>query len=407
MKKKLIALLLAAVLLLLSAACAVTSASSIDLMKGVTANEVEGDMELAGDGADAATDFAVRLFQACMSEDRNSLISPVSVLYALAMTANGAEGEARAEMESVLGMPVEELNEYLYAWSRQGERGALTMANAIWFRDSAGFEVNREFLQTNADYYGAGIYKAPFDKSTCLDINRWVSEHTDGMIEDIIDDISPETVMYLVNALAFDAQWEDPYKAQQVREGIFTTEDGAQQQTQFMYSTVYEYLEDDLAVGFTKEYAGGRYLFVAMLPNEGISVAQYVRSLTGAHLQALLARPQWVDVHTSLPRFEAQFCADLSDALISMGMEIPFREGLDALGTSAAGSMAMGSVLHKTFITVDEKGTKAGAATAVAVNPTSAAPLNYKEVYLDRPFLYLIVDSANYAPIFIGSFMGT
>lgn len=112
-------------------------------------------------------------------------------------------------------------------------------------------------------------------------------------------------------------------------------------------------------------------------------------------------------MRTSLPRFEAQFCADLSDALISMGMETPFREGLDALGTSAVGSMAMGSVLHKTFITVDEKGTKAGAATAVAVNPTSAAPLDYKEVYLDRPFLYLIVDSTNYAPVFIGSFMGT
>lgn len=415
MKKRLVAFILFLALVLSMtgalAACGVASAKSVDLMQGIKANEVNTEVDMTGSGAVAVTDFAVRLFQNSMTVGETSLISPASVLYALAMTANGARGEARAQMEEVLGMPVEELNEYLHVWqgwlSRQGDNCKLSLANAIWFKDVESFSVNEEFLQTNADYYGAAIYKAPFDKGTCADINNWVSQHTDKMIDGIIDEIPDDAVMYLVNALAFDAEWKNIYNERQVREGTFTTEKGDEQQAEFMYGSLYEYLEDDLATGFVKQYAGGRYAFVAMLPNEGVCVAEYVQSLTGEHLQNLLKEPQDIKVSTSLPKFKVEFEADLSEVLKTMGMVTPFVKGLEGVGTSTEDIyMAISRVMHKSFISVDEKGTKAGAATAVMMVPTSEPPPEeYKEVYLDRPFVYMIVDNVTNIPIFIGTVM--
>ena len=414
MKKRLIAFVLFFALVLsmtvVLTACGAASAKRVDLMQGIKANEVNTEVDLTGSGAVAVTDFGVRLFQNSMTVGKTSLISPVSVLYALAMTANGATGVSRIQMEEVLGMPVEELNEYLHVWlewlSKKGDNCKLSLANAIWFKDVESFTVNEAFLQTNADYYGAGIYKAPFDKGTCNDINNWVSKHTDKMIGGIIDEIPADTVMYLVNALAFDAEWGTVYKENQVREGTFTSEDGEKQQAEFMYSTLYEYLEDDLAAGFVKQYAGGRYAFVAMLPNKGVSVAEYVQSLTGEHLQKLLTEPQRMEVHTSLPKFQAEYNADLSEVLKIMGMVRPFTDGLEGVGTSTEDIyMAISRVVHKTYISVDERGTRAGAASAVMAAPGSDANPEYKVVHLDRPFVYMIVDNATNIPIFMGTVM--
>lgn len=408
MKKKLTALFLAALLLLSLVACAAASAST-DLMSGISANKVSTEVDLTGSGAVAVTDFAVRLFQKSMVDGESSLISPISVLCALAMTANGAAGETRAQMESVLGMSVEELNEYLHVYMEQlpeGDKYKLSIANGIWFKDDKNFIVNQEFLQANADYYGAGIYKAPFDKGTCDDINDWVSEHTEKMIDGIVNEIPDDAVMYLINALVFDAEWKTIYNENQVRENTFTSESGEEQQVDFMYGTLREYLEDDLATGFVKPYADGKYAFVAMLPKEGISVAKYVESLSGEHIQTMLAQPRNIEVRTSLPKFEMEYETELSNVLQSMGMYLPFTVGMDGMGTSAFGPIVISKVTHKTYIAVDEKGTKAGAATAVMMEPTSA-PLTeeYKAVYLDRPFVYMIVDCETNIPIFIGTVM--
>jgi serpin B len=132
-----------------------------------------------------------------------------------------------------------------------------------------------------------------------------------------------------------------------------------------------------------------------------------VQSLTGEHLQNLLKEPQDIKVSTSLPKFKAEFKADLSEVLKTMGMVTPFVKGLEGVGTSTEDIyMAISRVMHKSFISVDEKGTKAGAATAVMMVPTSdAPPQEYKEVYLDRPFVYMIVDNVTNIPIFIGTVM--
>ena len=409
--KRLIAILLVLAIALGMAACSQVSAN--DLMKDVPAKAVDvlPDMDA---GAAAAADFGVRLFKTSMEEGENTLISPLSVLYALAMTANGADGETLAQMEQVLGMDVDNLNSYMLAYLEllpESKDYKMSLANSIWFKDDPNFAVEQSFLQTNADYYGAGAYKAAFDEGTRNDINNWVKEHTDGMIPEIIDEIPDEAIMYLVNALAFDAKWADEYEKHQIREGRFTMEDGTRQDVDMMHSEEYTYLEDDLATGFIKYYKDRKYAFVAMLPNEGVSVSQYVDSLTGEHLRELLNNPQDLTVFASIPKFETEYDIEMSEVLQEMGMTDAFDwqvADFSRLGTYNVDGMniCISRVLHKTFISVSEQGTRAGAATAVEMVAEGAMEIvEFKEVVLDRPFVYMLIDCETNLPFFIGTMM--
>ena len=409
--KKLIALLLVLAMALGMTACSQVSAN--DLMKDVPAKAVDvlPDMDA---GAAAVVDFGVRLFKTSMEEGENTLISPLSVLYALAMTANGADGETLAQMEQVLGMDVDNLNSYMLAYLDllpETKDYKMSLANSIWFKDDPNFTVEQSFLQTNADYYGAGAYKAAFDEGTRNDINNWGKEHTDGMIPEIIDEIPDEAIMYLVNALAFDAKWADEYEEHQIREGRFTMEDGTRQDVDMMHSEEYTYLEDDLATGFIKYYKDRRYAFVAMLPNEGVTVSQYVDSLTGEHLRELLNNPQDLTVFASIPKFETEYDIEMSEVLQKMGMTDAFDwqvADFSRLGTYNVEGMniCINRVLHKTFISVSEQGTRAGAATAVEMVAEGAMEIvEFKEVVLDRPFVYMLIDCETNLPFFIGTMM--
>lgn len=381
-----------------------------DLMAGITPNTVTPLEDLDTHNAVAA-DFAVRLFKASEKSGENTLISPLSVLCALAMTANGAEGETLQQMEDVLGMTTAELNLYLYSYVQglpQGDKYKLSLANSIWFTEDDGFTVDRDFLQINADHYGADAYQAPFNDQTRKDINNWVKQNTDGMIPEILDRISEDAVMYLVNALAFEAEWTEIYQEDQVKDGEFTKEDGTKQDATFMHGSEGIYLEDEKATGFMKLYKGGEYAFVAMLPNEGVSVSEYVASLDGAALNAMLSDPQYTTVYTSIPKFETEYDVEMSDILKDMGMPRAFdpdHAEFEKLGASTAGDIHISRVLHKTFISVGEKGTKAGAATVVESECGSYISQEPKEVYLDRPFVYMLIDRENNVPFFIGTLM--
>jgi serpin B len=381
-----------------------------DLMEGIEARDLGEPAEPQENCSAKTADFAVRLFRESIVPGENTLVSPLSVFAALAMTVNGAKGETKAQMEAVLGMTTEELNEFFrrFAAARPDtEKCKLRLANSIWFTEKYGFSVDRAFLQTNADYYGADAYKAPFNNTTLKDINNWVKDKTDGMIPDILDRIPPNAVMYLVNALAFEAEWVEVYKKDQVRSGKFTREDGTVKNVEFMYSTENKYIEDDLATGFIKYSAGGQYAFAALLPNEGVSVADYIATLDGAKLRNLLGSAQRTSVEAALPKFETEFKTELSEVLKSMGMPIAFDEDnadFSGLGT-ADENIYIGRVLHKTFISVGEQGTRAGASTAVEMIQKGIMPAEKKQVCLDRPFVYMLIDTTTNVPFFIGTAM--
>lgn len=414
MKKRMISLYIALILTgtLFLSGCG-TKVQASDLMKGVKANNVSKEAVLREEDTAAAADFAVRLLQACREENPEILISPVSVLYALAMTANGAEGETLIQMEDVLGMSVEELNPYLCAYKEaltSGNQYKLDLANSIWFKEDESLTVNPDFLQANADWYDAELYQAPFDNSTLKDINNWVSGKTDGMIEDILDEIPDEAIMYLINAIAFDAEWENIYDENEVRTDVFITESGSEQIAKMMFSEENEYLEDEDTTGLVKYYKDRKYAFVGLLPNEGISMSEYISSLTGEKLMSLLNNSQSVPVDAAIPKFENEYDIEMSDILKGMGMADAFDSELadfSGLGTSMLGNIYINRVVHKTYIAVDEKGTKAGAATAVEVldGAPMADPTERKTVYLNRPFIYMLIDCEAKLPVFMGTVM--
>ncbi len=414
MKKRMISLCIALILTgsLFLSGCG-TKVQASDLMKGVKAHDVSKEAVLRDEDTAAVADFAVRLFQASREENSEVVISPVSVLYALAMTANGADGETLAQMENMLGLSVDKLNPYLYAYKEalaSGNKYKLDLANSIWFKDDESLNVNPDFLQANADWYDAELYKAPFDNSTLKDINHWVSNKTDGMIEDILDEIPDEAIMYLINAIAFDAEWENIYKENEVRADVFTTESGSEQITEMMYSEENEYLEDENTTGLIKYYKDRKYAFVGLLPNEGISINEYISSLTGEKLMNLLNNSQSVRVDAAIPKFENEYDIEMSEILKGMGMPDAFDPGqadFSGLGTSTDGNLYINRVLHKTYIAVDEKGTEAGAATVVEVMSEAAMvdPIKQKTVYLNRPFIYMLIDCEAKLPVFMGTVM--
>ena len=227
------------------------------------------------------TDLAVKLFQRSYREDtkKNTLLSPLSISMALSMTANGADGRTKTELEQLLGggVSLSDLNRSLLAYTQSlpnGEGYKFHMANSIWLRDDDRLSISEDFLKTNQDLFDAQVYQKPFNDSTAQEINGWVKEHTDGMIEKIIDRINPDEIMYLINALAFDAEWAEPYEKDMATDDTFTSIEGKKQDVKMMHSSEWTYLSDDSATGFVKPYKDGTYSFAALLPNEGVSLVE-------------------------------------------------------------------------------------------------------------------------------------
>ena len=385
----------------------------------LTATELTADVKPAeaasleaSDGS-ATYDFALDLLRASIAEasGESTLVSPLSVLYALAMTENGADGETLAQMEQVTGMSADELTDTLQAYLLRADAddSPLSLANSVWLRDSEGLAVEDSFLETCGGRLGAQAFSAPFDDSTVADVNAWINEKTHDMIPNMLDRISDGTQLLLVNALAFEGAWEEPFDSALVTPDTFTSEDGTERDVDMMHSTEGTYLEGELATGFAKPYEGYDYLFVGLLPAEGVTVAELLEDLDGEGLSELLEPVDNAVVQVGLPKFTGSHEVELSDALRALGMTDAFEEGVadfTRMGSSDAGPLYVGGVLHKTFIDVDEKGTRAAAATAVAMDGADA-PIEeepeVKEVILDRPFVYLILDQATMTPVFTGT----
>lgn len=411
-EKLFVCTLLVAAMLLNLTSCNYTRVQSTDLSKtykGENATEQLTDETFTA----SQMDFAVNLFQssALKSENENILISPLSVMLALSMTANGADEDTKSEMETVLAgnCSITELNEYLHTYVQNlpsGKKYQLHIANSIWIRDDESLTVNEDFLQTNATYYDAQIYRSAFDKQTLQDINAWVNENTAKMIPKILEDIDGRTVMYLINALAFDAEWDTIYDSFAVQDGMFTSVSGDTRTVEMMHSNEYSYLDDGKATGFIKNYKDGKYRFAALLPNEDIAITDYIAGLSSENLMETLQNAEEVAVNTALPKFSYDYSASLKEILISLGIKDAFDADFadfSKLGTGNSGNLYITDVLHKTFISVDERGTQAGAATAVAVAESSAQIT--KQVHLNRPFVYMIIDGETNLPMFIGAVM--
>lgn len=351
--------------------------------------------------------FSINLFKEATGEDKNSLLSPISTLYALSMTANGAEGDTLKEMERVLGAgsSIKDLNKALYAYKENlsGDDN-LKLANSIWVRDDESIKIKESFIKSNADYYGASINKSKFNEKTVENINSWVYKNTDGMINEILDNIPEEAIMCLINAVAFDAEWEKPYESHEVMDAEFLAINNQKQIVAMMNSKENIYIEDEEAIGFIKPYEGDKYSFLAILPKTNIN--DYIKSLTGEKYLNLINNAEFARVVTGIPKFKFSYDVSMNEALKRLGINKAFDEteaDFSNIGNSSRGNIHIDNVLHKTFIDVNELGTKAGAVTAVMLKDMLSLEEPDYYVYLDRPFVFMIIENETKAPIFIGA----
>lgn len=352
--------------------------------------------------------FALSLFRDTLrtKNGENAMVSPYSVVEALAMTANGAKNDTLTEAEQVLGsgIALEALNQYLYTW-RTGQPDTKTCklrtANGIWMKDE-GFDVNAAFLQLAEQYYGAALRTAPFDPDTVQEINKWVKQNTDGMIPEILRTLNPMDRMVLVNAVCFDAKWRDRYEPEDIKDRMFYNADGSEQPVQLLYSDETDYLTLGNATGFLRYY-DGPYAFAGILPPEDVSVQEWLDGLTAEALQQMLTSPVQADVRAAIPEFTYDTDAELKDVLCGMGMQQAFTDAADYSGISDT-ALKLGAVFHKTHIELDTNGTKAAAATAAIMTMNGAiAEPEQKYVILNRPFVYVILDTQTNLPVFIGT----
>ena len=390
---------------------------SSDLMKDLNAQTVE-NRELDDTFRSAAADFSIELFRQSAAKEaaagNNVLISPESVLSALAMTANGANEATLLEMENVLcgGMDIQDFNSYMYTYNNKltaTEDVSFHLANSIWIKDNpAEIQINEDFLQTDKNYYNADAFLADFDDTTVKDINNWVNTNTNGMISQLLNEIPDGVVMYLINALAFEGAWETPYEEKQVNEnGTFTNHLGNEETVAMLGSTESQYITGDHVTGFVKNYKGGDYAFLALLPEEGTTVEEYLSSMDGSSFLSLYDNRSYQDVLVQIPEFTYDYDTELSEPLTAMGMENAFTTTADfsQMADTNTGCLYINRVLHKTYIQVDRAGTKAAAVTAVEMTNEAAMidPVAPPTVYLNRPFVYAIIDTETGLPIFIGA----
>lgn len=371
-------------------------------------------MQLEPDGKETDIGFSAAQYRFALELLRNVqkakgqanvMVSPYSVMQALAMTANGAANQTRAEMEQVLGngISVNDLNEYLYAWRTNqpdSDSCQLHTANGIWINRDIE-QINQLFVTQNQNYYAAEIRKAAFDQRTVKEINGFVNKATGRMIPEILSGLDPEASAVLVNAVSFEGKWAVSYEKKQIRDGVFHNADGSESTVQMMHGEESEYLESEDAVGFLRYY-DGPYAFAGILPPEHISVQDWLDAQSPESLLAMIEGRQECAVMSVMPAFTADTDVHLEQILPDMGMPSAFSGSADFSCMSDT-PMRISEVIHKTHIEVDAKGTKAAASTAVVMQKNDAEVMPEKTVRLDRPFVYMILDMNTELPVFVGT----
>jgi len=339
------------------------------------------------------------------SPGQNVILSPLSVEMALAMAANAAAGQAKSDMETLLGMDAETLNALLGPYlTREDE--TVFLANSMWFQQALESQVSEAFKDCLARIYQAeeGTF-TPYSAASAGRINAWVKEKTQEKISSIVDQdmLTEDILCLLINALYFDGRWAEPFEDTQLLSGTFHAPDGDEEAT-LMCQWVDTYFETSQAQGFSKAYEDG-YEFIGILPRE-----EGESGLKDLDLDAFLASESGAyDVDIRIPKFELEYTCSLRDTLSALGLESLFLphalDGLLSAQAKADGLSAhVSDIIHKTYMRMYEEGTEAAAVTAVIAEATCAMPKprETRQVWLDRPFAFLIRDAQSGQIVFCG-----
>ncbi len=416
--KKICMLPLAVIILGILAACAQPVSSEIlqSEKQRVTSPAVDkADISTLVDGN---SNFAFGLYQALRDTKGNLFYSPYSISMALAMTYAGARGETAQQMADTLhftlpqnqlhpafnSLDIELTHRGEGAKGKDGKGFRLNIVNAIW--GQKGFKFLAEFLDTLAENYGAGLRVLDFaaaPEESRIKINKWVSDQTEGRIKDLIPQgaIDPVTRLVLTNAIYFNAAWQHPFEENTTERGDFNLLDGGKVTVPMMkQAAMLGYAEGTRYQAVELPYDGRELSMVILVPSAG-QFKKFEESLDAKQVDAIVKDLKPRQVALTMPRFEFDSNFNLNQFLAKMGMPVAFSGGADFSGMTGNRDLFISDVIHQAFISVDEAGTEAAAATAI-VMPTSAPPGAPVEVKIDRPFIFLIRDIQTGTILFIG-----
>ncbi len=371
-------------------------------------------VELSYKEATTDTDYMAFVFnfssECCSGTDDNVMVSPASLLFALEMAGAGANGDTLDEMSNVMvpGATNEEALGFASDYYKYlNGTDEMKISNGIFMNSKFDGHFYSDYLDYINDKFDAQTDIRKFDDDAVDFINAWVNESTDGMIPSIVSSLDPDLDMaVIVNAIAFNGEWEDKYEGEDIKEDyIFTNASGEDEKVTMLHSMEGTFFETDKATGFIKEYKDGDYAFVAILPkDESINANEFLADFTADDYREFMASARSTDVNTYLPAFEYDYTnQELVSVLMDMGMVAPFTMAADFSNMTDIDAY-ISSVVQKTHIEVDADGTKAAAATAVTITAKGAmVEPEFEEVYLNRPFAYAIVDTETETPVFLGT----
>ncbi|MDP2948557.1 MAG: serpin family protein [Chloroflexota bacterium] len=361
--------------------------------------------------------FAFDLYQAVRTGQGNLFYSPYSISQALAMTYAGARGETKRQMADTLAftLPDDRLHPAFNALDlelarraeggrgREGHEFRLNIVNAIWGQE--GYAFLPEFLDVLAQNYGAGLRFLDFanaSEESRLAINDWVSDQTEGKIQDLMPQglVNELTRLVLTNAIYFNAPWAFPFKPQLTEEGSFHLLDGGEVTVPMMKQSMkFRYAEGEGYQAVELPYGLSGLSMVILLPQAG-QFETFEGSLDADRVDAIVKDLEEWGVTLAMPKFEFKSGFNLAQTLAAMGMPDAFSESADFSGMIGRRELFLSAVVHKAFVSVDESGTEAAAATGVAV--PASAPSGRVELAVDRPFVFLIRDRETGAILFVG-----
>ena len=353
---------------------------------------------------DKYNEFSRTLLRAIIEkeEKKNVVISPLSIIALLCLTARATAGNTREEILSCIsdGSSIDEMISIIREITEKAEATSeLKNANAVGVAERIKESLNPEFVRILEEEFNGELFASVNLEE---DINNWVNEHTNGMIDKLIDSPINELIACILNAVAFNADWEKEYYEDDIYDDDFTNADGTVAEVEMLSSEEERYIEDASYTGFLKPYKGHAYSFMALLPKHKTNRFM-LHDLKTVDFTKLFNDSIEVSVNVSMPEFKYTYGGDISDICTSLGMKQAFTPAADFSPMTTEWAK-IDSIIHKAHIELDRKGTKAAAVTASMVVCGCAILFEdeTKNVTLDRPFVYAIMHNETGLPIFTG-----
>ena len=357
----------------------------------------------------ASNRFAFDLFKSINARfaDTNVFISPLSASFALGMTLNGANGETFDGMRTALRIEDTELSSINSAYRdlitlllELDSSVDMRIGNAIWYDET--FPFHRAFLDTVSHYFSARVAGLDFTSAATVDrINAWVDTATAGKITKVLDDIAPDLVMFLMNAIYFKGSWRSQFDPARTQDAPFATERGTSYQARMMHLDARVAVASvDGAQAVDLPYGRAAFTMTAILPPSGTDVDAFIGTLDQAKWDAIVNGLHQTQIDVYLPKFQMTWEDTLNADLKGMGMDRAFCYGCaDFTRMSPLGEdLFISFVKQNTFVNVNEEGTEAAAVTTVGVGVTSLPP----SIRFDRPFVFVIRERLSGTILFMG-----